>query len=952
MFLPFQNDRKFQLALHDFGFDIRQADHETFEPLAKIVIRVPVSTMVVKELQIHGFKSFAVPTKIPFTHSLTAIIGPNGCGKSNILDALKWVLGEKSVKSMRGEKMEDVIFSGTATKKPANFAQVTLVLDNHDKIFDIDLEEIQISRRLYRDGQSQYMLNGTRVPRREIENLLMDTGLGKSSYSFMEQGNMDLILSSKPEDRRYIFEEAAGISRFKAQKEEALRNLENTQLNIDRISDIMRELSRELELKKKQAEKTKAYNQLLSEKKEFDLRIRFLNIKELNKNIEQVNQSLSKKQNEREKIRQKILQAEEQIRELEKQKDDLTKQWHQIDAGNQVAKEKIELLKNQIREYEKSQQKEKEQLEEIHKHRKRHEARILEIKKEQDKQKQLTLELRGKLSETKVEIQKVEKNTSQKEKEFNQKKEKLKQEQQTIANTQEAIKALRQEQAKVIQELLAALKSQKQELEKAEKEHLQNTELLLNQIHEFEKLLLQEKSLSENLYHTIQKEYRNLQLKNKIQKIADYGLALRHSLFDEGGILSQKEKIDAAIEKAEQKLTQSQQNVERLRLEIANLQEEIGNLKAQKELLVGELRSYQIQNENSIEKEEELKKRLAAEEQQNQYFLKQYRKHEENLLSLQELIRNNEIQINTIEKDVKKDLEKIARLEKKIESNEKKRESLFLALEKDQNKLSDIVTSIQELEVQIGALVATKEHVTQDLYNDYNMTIQEVEEKLGKSRVQMASEKEKLKEIEAKIKELGAVNPLAIEELENVESLYDHHKEQLDDILKAKEDIEKVIADIDETSRELFLETFEKIRENFSKIFNRLFGGGNVTLELVDPDKPLTSGIDIMVQPPGKRPRSLRLLSGGEKALTAISLMFAIYLVKSSPFCVLDEIDAPLDDHNVVRFLSMLDEFKEKTQFVLITHHKKTMAHADAIFGVTMEEPGVSKLLSVELKSA
>ena len=257
--------------------------------------------MTLKELEILGFKSFADKTKISFSTSVSGVVGPNGCGKSNVLDSMKWVLGEKSVKTMRGEKMEDVIFAGTATRKAANFAQVSLTFDNRLRFLNIDTDDVKVGRRLYRDGQSQYFINDSRVALKEIEDLFRDTGVGKSSYSFMEQGRMDQILSSKPEDRRLIFEEAAGVSRFKAQREDAEKNLENTQLNLTRVQDIQRELERELKIKEAQAKKTAEYNALMAKYKDHDLKIRYLMVRDSNDKLEDLKEKLSRRHGEKEK---------------------------------------------------------------------------------------------------------------------------------------------------------------------------------------------------------------------------------------------------------------------------------------------------------------------------------------------------------------------------------------------------------------------------------------------------------------------------------------------------------------------------------------------------------------------------------------------------------------------------------------------------------------------------
>ena len=308
--------------------------------------------------------------------------------------------------------------------------------------------------------------------------------------------------------------------------------------------------------------------------------------------------------------------------------------------------------------------------------------------------------------------------------------------------------------------------------------------------------------------------------------------------------------------------------------------------------------------------------------------------------------------ISQLKSGIRKELQQIEAIRKRLSRLDEKKEQHHKQVKNEKEKLNQLFESTNDLEVKIGTYLGSKETLLQDLYNDYNMTYDEVKEQMGRLRIQVENEKSKLYSIKKNIEKLGPINMMAIEQLKNIEEMYNHNFTQKQDIENATAKIIEVIDDIHKKSEELFLTSFNKIQDNFRQIFQRLFRGGDVSLNLQDPSKPLESGMEIQVQPPGKRARSLRLLSGGEKALTAIALMFGIYKVRSSPFCVLDEIDAPLDDANVDRFLTILTDFSENSQFILITHNKKTMSRANAIFGVTMDEPGVSRIISVELKSA
>ncbi|MDH5719908.1 MAG: AAA family ATPase [Spirochaetia bacterium] len=428
--------------------------------------------MFIKELEITGFKSFANKVKLSFDRQISAIVGPNGCGKSNVLDAMKWVLGEKSIKSMRGEKSEDVIFSGTETIKPSGYASVLFTLDNSQRMLDVDSDEVKIGRNLYRDGQSQYFLNSAKVTRKEIEHALMDTGLGKSSYSFMEQGKMDMILSSRPEERRILFEEAAGISKFKSQKEEALRNLENTQINITRLKDVQKELYRELKIKEDQAKKTKVYNDLMNQKKENELKIYFLSLSENEENLEKYNEALQKKMEEKEKISQKLLLYEESIKQLDKEKEERKKEFHQKDTANRINREKINQWEQAIQNEEKRKKDLLNNLEIQKEQIKKNKIRFENLKKEFDSQNQLTLQLDTKLENAQKALASMAENIKKIEKEITENELKLKSYNDELKENKKTLEDLRLEYEKVVKDLLKSLKEEKDKWLFHEKERL------------------------------------------------------------------------------------------------------------------------------------------------------------------------------------------------------------------------------------------------------------------------------------------------------------------------------------------------------------------------------------------------------------------------------------------------------------------------------------------------
>lgn len=902
--------------------------------------------MVLKELEISGFKSFANKTVIRFEHAVTAVVGPNGCGKSNILDAVKWVLGERSVKAIRGENKEDVIFSGTDQRKAVNYAEVQITFDNQQRLFSLDRDEVKIGRRLYRDGQNQYLLSDQRVTLKEIENLLMDTGVGKSSYSFMEQGRMDMILSSKPEDRRSIFEEAAGISRFKSQRQEAERNLENARVNMTRIEDILRELERELKIKTAQAEKTKKYNTLKESMQKHDLKIRLLTIEELGNQLKEKDQKLKKRLSQQEKFRQKSIQTEDKIQQSHDQQHQIQEQLHQKNITNQVSREKITQGEMQIKKLQVSISERQAQFKHLDEQTSRIDKRIKELKENLHEQSQLSLLLSGQRQE--IEENQEKNKTTLKDLEFNIKDNQVKMRKNLVEleKLKQELRKEREAQQQAVLELLTALKQEKDAyLAYAAKQEDKKKNLQAN-------LLKLQALIESGSILKLSNDISPISLSRELDSISALSPGLKTLLFEKGGIHSKKEDLDEKILHREQEIAESDDAIISLRKDIAKSQELHGNESRRREALIGELNTSNVQIKNVSERESTYKNQLTGEEANYQFLNQQRKKTEQEILAANDTIRKTQESIRQLTSGIEKEVNQIQNLETKLEKQREKHNDLERELRSNQEKIEAEYSAINELEIALGTLLAAREAQVQDIFNDYNMTLEEVRESIGKARIQLATEKEKLSTLKQEVYKLGPVNPLAIEEVTEVKKLYDHNDQQLADLKQARGDILAVIEDIEKKSEEQFLLSFGEIEKNFGIVFKKLFKGGDIKLKLLEPDKPLESGIDISVQPPGKKARSLRLLSGGEKALTAIALMFGIYMVRSSPFCVLDEIDAPLDDQNVGRFAQIIAEFKNTTQFILITHHKKTMASAEAIFGVTMQEPGISQLLSVELKES
>jgi len=913
--------------------------------------------MFINRLEIFGFKSFGEKTVVHFQDNMTAVVGPNGCGKSNILDSIQWVLGEKSVRSMRSEKMEDVIFSGTENTKPSGYTQVDIFFNNKSRILPVDQDEVIITRKLYRDGQSQYFLNQKKVMRKEIEETLMDTGLGKSSYSFMQQGQMDMILSSKPEERRYIFEEAAGIARYKQQKEEAFKKLENTELNITRLKDILHELSRELSIKKNQSEKTKEYSKLEETRKLHEKKITYLNITEMENNIDQFNDKLQKQTGLYEKSRQKIIQLEEQVIGTEKEKDRLVHELHSIDLSKELSVEKIHQLEKYITEDEQRKGQITGEIEQIQIKVTQHEERIESLKKQYHNQKQLFLELDHQIDNAEKSIKSIHDQINGATDTIGKSQKELTRLHSELEQNGSNLKKLNNEKEVIIQQLLNYINEAKvnwadliSHIEEDKNIFMEEINWIIDNISGLSVKVKENKDSIDTAIQPILRHLKETNWTRWLDKFGEVEKTFWKKLFDPSGIHSQKEKIDKEITKTEQSAIQIRKDINFNERLVQENKEKLTELHTKKESISGDVKSIQVQKSNVNEMEKSIHEQIKNEEQQLLYFKQRYGSLETELLQIQKRNSSLKKEISDLQNVMGAENKKLDTIRDNIKKLEEKKDKFHQQIKDENNRSKSQFEASNDLEIRIGTLLGSKEALIHDLYNNHNITFDELKEEFKSKRIDLQKEKGFLLEIQKKIQSLGPINPLAIEELNTIQNLYDHNNEQLKDIVEAKNHVLQILKEIEDKSEKLFTESFTQISNNFREVFQKLFNGGDIKLELTNPENPLISGIDIHVQPPGKKPRSLKLLSGGEKALTAISLMFAIYMVKSSPFCIMDEIDAPLDDQNVGRFLHLLDDFSQKTQFLLITHNKKTMAKCSSIFGVTMETPGISKLISVELK--
>lgn len=903
--------------------------------------------MFLKSLNIVGFKTFADETEIIFDPGFTAVVGPNGSGKSNILDAMKWVLGERSAKGLRGDKMEDVIFHGSEDRKPAGFAGVTITFDNSARIFSVDFPTVSITRRLYPDMSNEYLINDSKAARKDVEKLLLDTGVGKSSYSVMEQGKVESLLNSKPDERRAIFDEAAGISKFKIERKETVKKLDMTKQNLLRIGDIMSSMEKELVTKEKQAERAKLYFNLKTELTETDKNQRYLKWKSLNKRLTKADGELTEIKAKNEEIMQRLSKESQEIEQQELKKYELEKKITEIDkklldflSQKEILREKIDKNKSIMQEY--SLRIEEE-----------------ESNHEKDVQKQDKLQ---------VEKEKVELEIDEIEKDIN-----------STRNAIETLNNDRFEIEKSIEEELEAIDSYQNKLSDNDTEHVNYREnlkqiitSLIEQIEESKKTAenseKKRKELRDYLVVTLEKyaeetagvfekyikipleEYRVY--RQKLDEFINIEDLFRTILFDKDGMLARKESMDQKIEELilenenySRMIKESFARVETLRSTLEEKKEQVNFL--EKKIL--EAQGQQNTLKETIRTVSSALTELSTKINHSTDLIENLKQKHQGFI---EQVKQLEIQIDTSYAEFL-DMSKILETEKnQLKDILLHIQNLKASSQKDQEDFKNLLPLISEKERRVTALNVQLEAFNEELYNDFSMTDSELAEQKKDSHLEPSKEEARARKIKADMQALGSINPMAIDEYQKVKEIYDHHKAQKEDIEGSKKDIEEVLRNIDKQSEKLFLESFEIIQQNFNETFQTLFNGGKAELILTEKEDVLNTGIEIIAEPPGKHFQNLKLLSGGEKSLTVIALLFAIYMVKPSPFCFLDEVDAALDEINKTRFCQILDRFKEMSQFIVITHAPPTISRANTIFGVTNEEPGISKLVSLKIDEA
>ena len=809
--------------------------------------------MQFKKLEINGFKSFSEKTTFLIQDGLTGIVGPNGCGKSNIVESLRWCMGENSAKSMRGFGMEDVIFSGTSNRPSKNISEVALLLDNKNKEGPSqynDFDEIGIKRKIEKDKGSKYYINDKEVRARDVQTFFADLSTGAHSPSLISQGRIGQLVTAKPIERRSVLEEAAGISGIHARRQEAETRLNAAENNLKRADELKRQQQKQLDNLKKQAEEATRYKEISKEIKKIESGLYYLKIREIEKDKKQIIDKLSELDDEMSAINIDLNHNNSLLEEENKKLSPLRDK-----KMESVAKlQKLNLDMTSLEEEETRVKSLQIKLEKS--------IRTIESDSERERSISLDAELNEKrISKEKEELLKTE------------------------------------------NELIEVESVSSKELN-ASKTNLNNLQTQLDALlNKIERYIDQEKKLTKEIFRELKELVKKITLSQE-----EYAEKYGKNKSIQSDSIKRKERI---------------KNID---IELENWR----NLKSNSEKMTAELNERKDKIKFELNENKKNPERIATSKGQNLQNLENTKK------------RNEEIEIELVESESKHNL---------ISQN----------LKEIQSKLSDLKEKKARNEATIEGIDNRKKDLMYSVKNELN--IENETSLLAQSDFSNLSPEDlpsiddqtlKVEEIKKQRESLGSVNLRADEETKKYETEIKKMEDDRADLYSAIVKLKASIDELNQKGRERLLEAFTKVNRKFNEVYTKLFSGGTAKIELVDSDDPLEAGLEMFVSPPGKRLQSITLLSGGEQALTALSLIFAVFLVNPSPICVLDEVDAPLDDANVTRFCGLLDELTKitKTKFIIITHHALTMSRMHRLYGVTMAEKGVSQLVSVDLQKA
>ena len=919
--------------------------------------------MFLKSVELYGFKSFADRTKFEFSDGITSLLGPNGSGKSNVVDSIKWVLGTQAPSAIRAGKREDVIFNGTDFRKPMPMCEVILTLNNEEHFLNIDAAEVEIKRRMFRNGDNEYYINRTRALLRDVKELFMDTGVGKSSYSILEQGKIDQILSLKPEDRRYIFEEASGISKFKQQSDDAAKKLQKTDDNMAQVELLLREAEKVYNSRKGQLDKVLKHRELSARKEALEVDLQLSYVQSLTR-LKQYREEEQKKFEEEaaqidatmDTVRAGLTKQQDELDELRHQRDVLSESLHRNEERLNSFDAQIKIYNDR---YDEVSQRSKDAQIKAQQYRDRIEKDNLRLEEKLGMLDSLAQNIE--LTRTSIENASEEIEKLQADKIRHQL---------DIDDLNKLIEGLSDERVKITQQISDLANDIANRLEENIKGSGYSSVVRAKAEKKlFEELARAKKILGERIEFLRQISSVNFDSKVFTQALDDADESLLaeldeiKGLFQEysgtiptfldefvapQGTLAKKAGLDSSLEQSYTKETQSRNRIADLNAEI----ERLGRMLILKESDLRDLRDDEIQFRSQ---HSALKDSIADLKRSLQQMEFDFSDASHSLEAEQDKVNEVLEMIDDVKNRKKEALEDIKQIKTEIGALTISIEEMSNKIASENSQFQEKFNRRQELISEIARAVENVRNLGEQIQSRYT----EFFDNTGKSLKEFNDHeitaavddiKNELDLVKKRIQDLGYINYMAEDEYNEAKKNFDFYSKNMDDLNKAKADLEEVIAEIKRQSEEMFLQTYNQIADNFQEMYSTLFGGGRAELRLTDDENVLESGIDIFAQPPGKKLLNMQLLSGGERSMTAVALLFATYMVKPSPFCILDEIDAALDARNIGAFLRVLEKFDDKSQFIIITHNKNTVLGSNSLLGVTQQELGVSKMIGYRLE--
>ena len=974
--------------------------------------------MYLKKIELHGFKSFADKSVIEFQPGITGIVGPNGCGKSNISDAVRWVLGEQSVKSLRGSNMSDVIFNGSEDRKAQSVAEVTLVFDNEDRFMNFDYNEVEITRRLYRqNNEAEYLINREPCRLKDIIDLIMDTGLGRDSLSIISQGNISSFADSKPEERRGMFEEAAGVAKYKKRKLESIRKLERTKDNLDRVEDICLELEKQIAPLRRQKEKAEVYLELKDQLQSIEVSVLVKEIENLSASLKELNDSLDSLDKEKVTIEGQILLNEQQNETLKKKMYDLDQEVNGLQGQlltamnnvNELETQKVEIDTNRKHILENTDKEDlqariaqmkailqdavNEYNDRVNRYKETKEEK-LDLEAAQEKNRSEMMALRQNIENLNLQLHN---NRNRKEQlvDIVENKSGYSYGVRSIIKAKDSLSgiigvlgdllesdaqyetALTTALAGAVQfivtktdqdarEAIHFLKENKSgratflPVEVMKPRSLRDDHLIVCQNFDgYLGVMSDFVRYPQEIESVILNQLGNIILVDTLKHASALSRATfaRYKVVTmDGEVVNIGGSLTGGTNKSQSSNFASKRELEMIKETIVSQEKEINHKKAKlNELdnLAREISHHLLQKQMSFAKLEVV---VTNKKSELQVAKSEYESLTHRSVEL------SEIESGAQDNQLINELNEAKKLRDRLTESIQAKRELRMSFVNENDKLEETLRAsrahLREIQSEMTKKQVNKAKQETELSNyllrlndEYKMTYEFAKEEYTQE-INMGEAKENVRLLRHKIDSLGNVNLQAIEDYQEVSTRYETLNSQRLDLINAQDSILKAIDEMDEIMISRFSETFEKINKEFNIVFRNLFGGGKAELRYSDPDNILETGIDIDVQPPGKAVQNITLFSGGEKALIAISCLFAILRVRPVPMCILDEVEAALDVANVERFAKYLREFSTQTQFIVVTHREGTMEECDLLYGATMQQKGVTKLVSVKLKDA